>query len=1064
MQKTIMKQQYENFTASKSEGLDKTYDRFQKLISQLEIHDEVISPKDANLKFLRSLPSGWNTHTLIMRNKADLDTLSMDDLYNNLKVYEGDIKGQSSTSLNSQNVAFVSLENTSSTNKAVNTAHDVNTASSQGQPSSPTYADDVMFSFFATQSNSPQLDNKDLEQIDTDDLEEMYLKWAPRNQGNRNGDKTTRVIPMETSANALVVTDGIGYNWSYQAEEGPTNFALMAYSSPGLSSSSSSDTEKKDGLKLKLDKFEESSKNLTKLINSQISAKDKTGLSYDAQMNKSEIVYSVFNNRESDEDDNPVNDRFKIDDSVFKSKVSETITSNSLEKSKAIRSSAHIIEDWESDSDDDYVFRPSVVQTKPKFIKINFVKSGENVKLVNKENTPRQEEYPRKSQSPKSNKKNSNGMMTQKLRDGCDFKKKTCFVNPQYDLQDQEIFDSGCSRHMTENKFYLSDYQDIDGCFVAFTGSTKRGKITGKGKIKTGKLDFEDLRDESQVLLKVPRQNNMYSFNLKNVVPSGGLTCLFAKATIDESNLWHRRLDHVNFKTINKLGRGNLVKGSPSKLFENDHTCVACQKGKSPNLDFMRPFGCLVTILNTLDHLGKFEGKVDEGFLVGYSVNSKAFRVFNTRTKKVEENMHIKFLENKPNVAGSGSEWIFDIDSLTKSMNYELVTAGNKTNDDADDKDTDKVPGKGDESENEVSKSDDQERTDSSTQDINTAGSRINTASTNINTGILNINTNIPISNDSSMPSLEDTSIFDSAYDDEDVGVEADLNNLETTINVSPIPTTKIHKDQPKEQIIGDPNLATQTRRMINFSEDNAMVSYISKQRRTNHKDYQKCLFAYFLSQIEPKKVWTLVDLPKGKRAIGTKWVYRNKKDERGIVVKNKARLVAQGYTQEEGIDYDEVFAPVARIEAIRCMCVGFEDPQFPDKVYKVEKALYGLHQAPKAWYETLSTYLIENGFRRGTIDKTLFIKKDKGDILLVQVYVDDIIFGSTKKSLCDEFKLISCNVRSDYSCNSTTEAKYVAAAIVAVERCYEFKSKCIDYGLTSLNTKMYIDNEKHHL
>ncbi|GJY12947.1 putative ribonuclease H-like domain-containing protein [Tanacetum coccineum] len=310
---------------------------------------------------------------------------------------------------------------------------------------------------------------------------------------------------------------------------------------------------------------------------------------------------------------------------------------------------------------------------------------------------------------------------------------------------------------------------------------------------------------------------------------------------------------------------------------------------------------------------------------------------------------------------------------------------------------------------------------------------------------------------------LQDTGIFGNAYDDEDVGAEADLNNLETTMSVSPIPTTRIHKDHPKEQIIGDINSATQTRRMIKMSEEHAMISYINKQRRTNHKDYQNCLFACFLSQMEPKKViqaladsswveamqeellqfrlqkvWRLVDLPKGKHAIGTKWVYRNKKDERGIVVRNKARLVAQGYTQEEGIDYDEVFAPVARIEAIRlflayasfmgfivyqmdvksaflygtieeevyvCQPPGFEDPQFPNKVYKVDKALYGLHQAPRAWYETLSTYLIENGFRRGIIDKTLFIKKDKGDILLVQVYVDDIIFGSTKKSLCTEFE-----------------------------------------------------------
>ncbi|GJY36210.1 putative ribonuclease H-like domain-containing protein [Tanacetum coccineum] len=179
------------------------------------------------------------------------------------------------------------------------------------------------------------------------------------------------------------------------------------------------------------------------------------------------------------------------------------------------------------------------------------------------------------------------------------------------------------------------------------------------------------------------------------------------------------------------------------------------------------------------------------------------------------------------------------------------------------------------------------------------------------------------------------------------------------------------------------------------------------------------------LLQFKLQKVWTLVDLPKGKRAIRTKWVYRNKKDERGIVVRNKARLVAQGYTQEEGIDYDEVFALVARIEAIRlflayasfmglivyqmdvksaflygtieeevyvCQPPGFEDPQFPDKVYKVEKALYGLHQAPRAWYETLSTYLLENGYRRGTIDKTLFIKKDRDD---VQVIPDEFYGGA---------------------------------------------------------------------
>ncbi|GJT30147.1 putative ribonuclease H-like domain-containing protein [Tanacetum coccineum] len=197
--------------------------------------------------------------------------------------------------------------------------------------------------------------------------------------------------------------------------------------------------------------------------------------------------------------------------------------------------------------------------------------------------------------------------------------KKFDYGNPQMDLQDQGVIDSGCSRHMTGNMSYLTNYEEIDGGYVAFRGNPKGGKITGKGTIKTGNLDFENvyfvrelkfnlfsvsqmcdkknsvlfndtecivlspnfkLIDESQVLLRVPRKNNMYSVDLKNIVPKGGLTCLFAKATSDESKLWHRRLGHLNFKTMNKLVKGNLVRGLPSKLFENDQTCVACQKGK----------------------------------------------------------------------------------------------------------------------------------------------------------------------------------------------------------------------------------------------------------------------------------------------------------------------------------------------------------------------------------------------------------------------------------------------------------------------------------------------------
>nr|GEY52780.1 hypothetical protein [Tanacetum cinerariifolium] len=320
----------------------------------------------------------------------------------------------------------------------------------------------------------------------------------------------------------------------------------------------------------------------------------------------------------------------------------------------------------------------------------------------------------------------------------------------------------------------------------------------------------------------------------------------------------------------------------------------------------MRPFGCLVTILNTLDHLDKFDSKDVEGFLVGYSVNSKAFKVFNSRTRKVEENLHFNFLENKPNVAGSGPEWLFDIDLITKSMNYEPVTAGNQSNGNADVNAGD-IPG-----------------------DVNTGD-------------------------------IQATGIFDGAFDDRDWGVEADTNNLDSFTVVSPIPTTRVHKDHLKEQIIGDPNLNTQTKRMINFSKETAMVNFINKQRRTNHKDFQNYLFACFLSQMEPKTViqalkdpswieaiqeellqfkpqdvWTLVDLPYGKRTIGLKWVFRNKLDERDFIVYQMDVKSAFLYGKIE----EELYV---------CQPPGFEDPDFPNKVYKVKNALYSLHQVPRA-------------------------------------------------------------------------------------------------------------------
>ncbi|GJV11214.1 uncharacterized mitochondrial protein-like protein [Tanacetum coccineum] len=526
---------------------------------------------------------------------------------------------------------------------------------------------------------------------------------------------------------------------------------------------------------------------------------------------------------------------------------------------------------------------------------------------------------------------------------------------------------------MTGNKSYLSDYEEIDGGFVAFGGDPKRGRIIGKGKISTGKLDFKDvyfvkelkfnlfsvtqmcdkinsvlfidtecvvlspdfkLLDENQVLLRVPKKDNMHSVDLKNIVPSGGI----------------ENLIDLKVKVI-RCDNGTKFKNKVMNQF--------CEmNGRKLALSFMRPFGCLVIILNTLDHLGKFDVKDDEGFFVGYSTNSKAFRVFNNRTRIVEENLHVKFSEETLNIAGNIPNWLFDIDALTISMNYKPVVAENQTNGNACTKENINVgqagkkivhgqeyillplltsdpllskssndsPDVGFKPSGEEEKIDFEHLENEDSEVPNTEEPRVNQEQdANVN-NTNNINTVSPtvkaadIENnaidenivygcidDPNMPNLEDIIYSD---DDEEVSAEAVTKNLATTVPVSLIPTTRVHKDHLLEQIIGDIHSAPQTKRMI--------------KNVTEH--------------VEPKKkFWTLVNLPYGKRAIGTRWVYINKKDDR-----------------------------------------GFEDLEFPNKVYKVEKALYGLHQAPRAWYETLSTYLLENGFRRGTMDKTLFINKDK--------------------------------------------------------------------------------------
>ncbi|GJX35647.1 putative ribonuclease H-like domain-containing protein [Tanacetum coccineum] len=619
-------------------------------------------------------------------------------------------------------------------------------------------------------------------------------------------------------------------------------------------------------------------------------------------------------------------------------------------------------------------------------------------------------------------------------------------------------------------------------------------RISGKGKIKTGKLDFDNvyfckelkynlfsvsqicdkknnvlftdteclvlssdfkLLDESQVLLRVPRKDNIYNVDLKSVVPTKGLTSLIAKATIDESNLWHRRLGHINFKNMNKLVTGNLVRvvtddfsrfswvfflatkdetsgilktfitGIENQLdhkvkvircdngteFKNSVMNMFCEmkdikkefsvartpqqngvaKRKNrtlieaartmlvdfklpttfwaevvntacyvlnrvlvikphnktpyelihaipPLIDFMKPFGCPVTILNTRDHLGKFDEKADEGYFFRYFVISKAIRVFNKRTRIVEETLNIRFLKKAPNVKGNGPDWLFDIDSLSKSMNYVPVIAGNQTNGIARTKDN-IVAGPKDSEEDagmkptEVNESGASDKGDEDDQDTRSAFERllqqekqtehpnntnsINTVSTPVSTagpsldntagplldnttGTIDSTANAfeehlfarlsPFKNAYALPhvpnvfSIDDTRIFGNSYDD--VEEEVDMNNVDTSYTASDAPFTKFLKDHPQEQVIG------------NYDEVFAPVARIEAIR----------LFLAYASF-------------------------------KGFVVYQMDVKSAFLYVKIE----EEVYV---------CQPPDFEDPNFPDNVYKVEKALYGLHQAPKAYQD----------------------------------------------------------------------------------------------------------------
>ena len=385
-----------------------------------------------------------------------------------------------------------------------------------------------------------------------------------------------------------------------------------------------------------------------------------------------------------------------------------------------------------------------------------------------------------------------------------------------------------------------------------------------------------------------------------------------------------------------------------------DKTPYEILKNKRPNVSYFKVFGCKCFILNDKDYLGKFDAKSDEGIFLGYSLHSKAYRVFNKRTLIVQESIHVSFDESNPFANNNKDE--DDVLVLNKSVN-ELKLNENVNSSVDDSINVEKTPNKDKEN------------------------------------------------NDSSLPK-----------------------------------SWKFVNNHPFENILGEPSSGILTRSSLkNVCNNLAFVSQIEPKDINEAEKDEFWLLAMQeeLLQFERNNVWSLVPTPKDKTIIGTKWVYRNKKDDTGLIIRNKARLVAQGYNQQEGIDYDETYAPVARLEAIRMLLAyacykdfklfqmdvksaflngfisediyvkqppGFENHISPNHVYKLNKALYGLKQAPRAWYDRLSGFLLENDFIRGKMDSTLFIKTLNNDMLLVQIYVDDIIFGSTNENLCKDF------------------------------------------------------------
>ncbi|KAJ9550670.1 hypothetical protein OSB04_014715 [Centaurea solstitialis] len=1403
-QKAILRQQYENFVSTKNETMTQTFDRYNKLIGELVTVGVKIDNDDINRKFLRSLGEEWTMYTVSLRQSEDLEDKELDDLYNDLRVFEAEVEAKRKPIGYSHNTALLSNE---SSQFCDSNSHNT-TASESFNAAKPNSGVDQTLEAFLASHVKTSLINEDLEQISPDDLEEMDIKWQmamltmrikrfiKRTGRNNFGMKREDGAGFDKSKVRCYKCNDLGHfareckgNAPQQNHQHKFNKNSSGSSSQALVSQEGLDLigvirqMKLFKIKLlwqksknhhhqryqvsikKLEQFRRESNEVIGSLEDQIKAYQANELQFEYDQNywkwekkeyelklskcRSELEKVRVELEQSKSDLEKLSKASKAMDEILKAQINDDLKrgigyhstpppynnnyippkSNfadrlDTEEIKPGLTEVDPVEGEVEDLEGEREYRKKEIEEsvpEDNHILTNenggrpFVKSNKVAKEKGKSKIDAQSSEcdpcsSKQSQYKRGNQRNWNNQWAKSH--GIDLSKinrpKPCFICCKINHLAKDCYFNPINyRHsfqnykssMIERKKQQFQAKKFNGGHVAFGDNPKGGKVSGKGNISKGKMTFEDVYyveqlkynllsvsqvcdkkhsilfndeecmilspefkivDENMILLRAPRKDNVYCLDLEDVSSKSSLNCLLSKASLSESSLWHRRMCHMNFKNMNKLVKGNLVRGLPTKEFSCDDHCVSCLKGKQhksthkskevntistplqllhmdlfgptnvmsigkksyclvivddysrftwvfflrtkdetsglikpfvlrvenksnlkvkvirsdngtefknadlnlfceskgierqysaprtpqqngvaerrnrtlieaartmlvdsklpvtfwaeaintacyvqnrvlvvkskgktpyelfekkkPFIGFLVPFGCPCTILNTKSQLGKFDSKSDDGFFVGYSSQSKALRVFNSSSRIIEESDNVKCNEHTPNVPGTGPNWLFDIDSLTNSLNMSYAVETGSNADKSKEHETpfvmfpmptvdpiefccaDKVA----ESEKNSGETADTSETRESQlqedshseenitlidpvtlQEEDADGSQSSDMSIidpllSHHEGYLDNPHSSEVS-PSNQPEPHNNMIDSSVVNEEGDAYES---NLGVNLPEEPLHLTRTQKNHPSSLVIGDIQSPMITRKQC---------------KDLGFQNPHSAMFSCFLSQSEPKKVfdamkdpswieamqeellqfvlqhvWDLTDLPKGHRAIGTRWIFRNKKDERGIVIKNKARLVAQGYTQEEGIDYDDVFAPVARIEAIRlflafasykrfkvyqmdvksaflygkieeevyvCQPPGFEDPKFPDKVYKLRKALYGLHQAPRAWYDTLSTYLLENQFERGVIDKTLFIKKKGLDLLLVQIYVDDIIFGSTKEELCKEFE-----------------------------------------------------------